>query len=313
MQIWYVSDGKAGHMSQARGLFKALQAQHPNVQVLEIPVIQLSSLALLLHWLSGGKLGQLPQLIQDTTSPDLILGVGHTTHWPLLLLQKIYKQTKSIVLMQPSLPDRWFDFLVIPEHDAPKTSPDLFISKGVLNPVQDEQRHVAGRTLILIGGSSKRHGWNDSQLIAQLHGLFHYSTDQHFILTTSRRTPHDFLQQLGAISTPDTLQVYPVDETPQGWLFEQLQQAETVWVTEDSVSMLYEALSAGCRVGILAMPRLRQDRITSSVDQLLQSGQVLSLAAFLAGEKFKPVKTLHEAGRVVHWLLEKLHLRAVGE
>lgn len=311
MKIWYVSDGKAGHMSQAKGLFKALQTQHNNVHVLEVPVTQLSIMALMLQWLSGGRLGQLPVIVQNQPAPDLILGVGHATHWRVLLLQKVFKQAKSIILMQPSLPDSWFNFLAIPEHDAPTASSNTFISKGVLNPLQDEGRHLTNRTLILIGGPSKRHGWDSAQLIKQLHALFAHTPGQQFILTTSRRTPADFLQQLAITEKPDSLHMYPVEQTPQGWLFEQLQLAETVWVTEDSVSMLYEALSAGCRVGMLAMPRLRQDRITASADQLLQAGHVLSLQHFLAGEKFKAAKALNEAGRVVHWLLEKMRNRAV--
>ena len=313
MNIWYVSDGKAGHMSQAKGLFKALQAQQVDVHVLEIPFAQLAKLPLLLHWLTAGRFGQLPAIIQNQPTPELILAVGHSTHWSALLLQKIYPQACSVVLMQPSLPNRCFNFLVVPEHDAPVEHMNTFISKGVLNPVQDEQHHVAGRTLILIGGPSKRHGWDVAQLTRKLSALFVYSTNQQFILTTSRRTPAGFLQELTAIDKPDSLQIHPVEQTPQGWLFEQLQQAETVWVTEDSVSMLYEALSAGCHVGILAMPRLRQDRITSSVDQLLADSQVLSLHGFISGEKFRPVQAFNEAGRVVHWLLEKMRNRAIRE
>lgn len=312
MNIWYVSDGKAGHMSQAKGLFAALRAQQIDVHALEIPVAQLSSFSLLLRWLTAGRLGQFPELIQQQAVPDVILGVGHATHWPVLLLQKNYPQARTLVLMQPSLPDSWFNYLVVPAHDAPKTATNIFISQGVLNPLQDEQRHIAGRTLILIGGPSKRHGWDGMQLVEQLSRLFVCLPDDQFILTTSRRTPPAFLIELASTAQPASLHIYPVEQTPPGWLFEQLQQAETVWVTEDSVSMLYEALSAGCKVGILAMPRLRQDRITVSVDQLLLQGKVLSLHDILAGKKFRRAQAFNEAGRVVHWLLEKLHLRAVG-
>ena len=56
---------------------------------------------------------------------------------------------------------------------------------------------------------------------------------------------------------------------PQGWIFEQMQLAETVYVTEDSVSMIFEALTAGCRVGVIAMDRLKQDRITHVIDALI--------------------------------------------
>ena len=53
-----------------------------------------------------------------------------------------------------------------------------------------------------------------------------------------------------------------------------MQQAEAVWVTEDSVSMIYEALTAGCRVGVIQIDRLKQDRIVKSVDALLEKNIV---------------------------------------
>ena len=47
-----------------------------------------------------------------------------------------------------------------------------------------------------------------------------------------------------------------------------MQLAEAVWVTEDSVSMLYEALTAGCKVGLIEIDRIKDDRITRQIDQL---------------------------------------------
>ena len=64
------------------------------------------------------------------------------------------------------------------------------------------------------------------------------------------------------------MQIFPVEDTPQGWIFEQMQLAEAVWVTEDSVSMLYEALTAGCKVGLIEIDRIKDDRITRQIDQL---------------------------------------------
>ena len=50
-----------------------------------------------------------------------------------------------------------------------------------------------------------------------------------------------------------------------------MQKAEAVWVTEDSVSMIFEALTAGCKVGVIEIERLKSDRITQLLDQLLSN------------------------------------------
>ncbi|NIP97883.1 MAG: hypothetical protein GWO24_32430, partial [Akkermansiaceae bacterium] len=85
-------------------------------------------------------------------------------------------------------------------------------------------------------------------------------------LTNSRRTPAGFLDQLAALP----LQIHPCDETGPDWLPQQLLTAREVWVTEDSMSMIYEALTARARVGLLAMPRKsRRGRIVRGLDQLV--------------------------------------------
>jgi mitochondrial fission protein ELM1 len=201
--------------------------------------------------------------------------------------------------MKPSLPVGWFDFAIIPNHDLPQKNEHVLATQGVLNPIVNEQRHQAGRCLILIGGPSKRHGWDQTQLIQHIQAITEIGYQQ-FILTTSRRTPTDFLQALAMQNLAEQIKIFPVEQTPQGWLFEQLHQAETVWVTEDSVSMLFEALTAGCKVGILSMPRLKQDRITSAIDQLLSQHQVGTINRLP-----DLVQPLTEADRAAKWIMSQ--------
>ena len=93
----------------------------------------------------------------------------------------------------------------------------------------------------------------------------------------------------------------PAQDTPQGWIFEQMQLAEAVWVTEDSVSMIYEALTAGCRVGVIEIDRIKQDRITASVDQLRQA-QMLSTA--MSVKALAAPINLQEADRIAKLMIE---------
>ena len=64
--------------------------------------------------------------------------------------------------------------------------------------------------------------------------------------------------------------------------------------------MIYEALTAGCRVGVIAMDRMKQDRITASVDALLAKGIVTETADLV---QLPPPNAFKEAERVATYLL----------
>ena len=49
-------------------------------------------------------------------------------------------------------------------------------------------------------------------------------------------------------------------------------------MTEDSVSMVYESLTAGAATGLLAVPRLGETRITAGVANLQREGFVTPFA-----------------------------------
>ena len=292
MHIVYVSDGKAGHRSQAVGLYTAMQRQSADeVTFEEVSIDQLPVFSLL-SAIFNKNITALQQ------QPDYIFGVGSHTQLRILLLGRVYPQTKTIILMKPNFPVTWFDYAIIPEHDGVEASEHVITTQGALNPIVNEQRHQQNRFLIALGGSSKRHQWNEAKVLASIQQIVDLHPQAEIILTTSRRTPKEFLDHLNEKAFVSRLKIFPVEQTPQGWIFEEMQQAEAVWVTEDSVSMIFEALTAGCRVGIIEIDRLKSDRITQLLDQLLPPT--------LWGEnKVKLLNLqLDEATRVAHILLK---------
>lgn len=285
MHIVYVTDGKAGHRSQALGLYRAMQRQSTeNVSFEEISADSLSRFNLFLA--RGNQ--QHPAIQQK---PDYILSVGSQTQLKVLLLGQVFPQAKTVVLMKPKFPFAWFDHVIIPRHDGVPEHDNVILTEGALNPIVNEGRHQKNRILIALGGSSKRHQWNTEKVLVGLEKIVAANPKADIILTTSRRTPSEFLETLEQQSFSQKLQIHPVDQTAQGWIFEQMQQASTVWVTEDSVSMIYEALTAGCKVGVIEIDRLKEDRITRSIDQLKNEQGFLQQAL---NEK----KTLNEANRI---------------
>lgn len=292
MHIVYVSDGKAGHRSQALGLFKAMQKQtHIELTFEEISIDQLALLSLLTAY-KKQKHAAVSQ------PPDYIFGVGSHTQLRVFLMGKVFPCAKTVILMKPNYPLSWFDYVVIPEHDGVAEKGNVILTQGALNPIVNEGRHQTNRILIALGGSSKRHQWNEAKVLSTIQSIVEKYSDAEIILTTSRRTPKEFLTHLQAQPYAEKLQIFPVEDTPQGWIFEEMQKAEAVWVTEDSVSMIYEALTAGCQVGMIEIDRKKDDRITRKIDQLYR----VKLDS-LSGENLLNLQ-INEAERVASLLLK---------
>ena len=294
MHIVYVSDGKAGHRSQALGLYKAMQRQSAeDVAFEEVSIEKLDIFSLLISVFkhSNSSISQ---------APDFIFGVGSHTQLRVLLLGKVYSKAKTVILMKPNFPFSWFDYAIIPEHDDVQASAQVITTKGALNPIVNQQRHQSNRILIALGGSSKRHQWNNKKVLDAIKKIVYENTRSEIILTTSRRTPNEFLLSLKSQEYANKLSIFPVEETPQGWIFEEMQKAEAVWVTEDSISMIFEALTAGCRVGVIKIDRIKNDRITESVDHIIQQNLISDTTKI---EKLPAAALFREADRIAKQLL----------
>jgi len=293
--IWRLLDGKPGHQAQTQGLLNALSRKHP-CQSFDIPVQPLGCNLKALAgygWTAG----------QELPRPDYIIGAGHRTHLSMLAAKKTFGG-RTIVLMQPSLPLSLFDLCLIPEHDHYRGTSTILETRGVLNPMQPQGAHLRNKTLIMIGGPSKHFGWQGDALIAQIIRLCRDNPEQHFCLTTSRRTPTDFIPALESRALSN-LSIVPFAATGPDWVAKHLADSFRAWITEDSTSMVYEALTARTAVGILSMPKKRDNRVARGVEQLIQS-KLLARFDFKAQYKplMHPVNGFTEADRCAEWILD---------
>ncbi len=292
LTVWWLRDGRPGHDSQVRGLVAAL-AREADLAVAEIAVPPLR------RQLFGADpcAGHLP--------PDLLLGAGHATHLPLLMARRRHGG-RSVVLMRPSLPLRWFDLCLVPEHDGVRPGPHVEMTRGVVNAVQPGPLRRDGTGLLLIGGPSRHHHWDATDLLAQVGAIVAKEPERAWTLTTSRRTPEAFVAQVAALRLPN-LEVLPAAATAPGWLAGRLTTAEVVWVSEDSVSMVYEALTGGASVGLLALPpRGGTGRVLRGLDRLLADGWVTTHARWCEDGMLPPPRQgFDEAARCARLLLER--------
>ena len=288
LTLWLLGDGKAGHENQSLGLAEALGRRTPCAS----HRISLAGTAGLI-----GRIRAASAASAGLPAPDLIVAAGHATHPSLLWLARRL-QVPSIVLMRPSLPLSWFDLCIAPAHDFPPgtpTRPNLLLTCGALNRVAPPEE-VAVRTgrMILVGGPSAAHGWDGATLLQALHPI---SASGGWQLADSRRTPAGFVAEIRR-HLP-AIQVVPHQQTTPDWLPGQLAAAAEVWVTEDSVSMIYEALSSGAKVGLLPAPRLKpSSRVLRGVDELIANHSLTPFASWLTTRALTlPAEPLREADR----------------
>ena len=290
MIIWRFTDGKAGHEAQSQGLVEALQ-RRCEVAVFTLPV-QRGGTGLI-AWLSRRYRpgAQLP-------APDLLVGAGHATHWHLLAARRRYGG-RTVLLMKPSLPLSWFDLCVVPEHDAVAPAANVLVTQGVLNRIRPPDLPRQDTGLVVLGGPSRHCDWDDASMLEQLDQLVAARPRQRWLLTTSRRTPGTLLQ---ALRDHPAFTCVPCQETAPDWLVQQLATAGEVWVSEDSVSMLYEALSAGAPVGLLQVARRGANRVTAGIDALVARGWVSAPGHWQPAAG--PPQPLNEAQRCADWIVE---------
>lgn len=293
--IWIVSDGKPGHLAQSRGLAEALARRVPGVSIHEL------TLKPKVHAVDLG--------VDLPGPPRLILAAGRRTYHPALTLRRRFGG-RAVAMMNPGfLTRRRFDLCIIPKHDGIAEGVNVLTTEGALNPIRPASAADTNQGLILVGGPSHHHGWDHAAFYRQLIDLLGKRIGMQWTATTSRRTPRDTTAALYQLVGSDgaNMTFVPAEHTPRGWVAEQLQRCGEVWVSEDSVSMVYEALSSGAQVGLLDVPRAgKVGRVVRGIESLIQQGRVVRLEDWLSGT---PLPTgeppLQESDRVASWIMKE--------
>lgn len=298
LAVWLLSDGKPGHQAQLHGLAQALSRRQP----VDLTWVDIESRSA--SW-TDLLLGRYPDL-PGTGAPHLAIGAGHGTHRQLLALGRA-SHCMTCVLMRPSLPLRCFDAAIIPRHDdPPANSGHVLVTDGVLNPVIPASEPDVSRGLILLGGPSRHYHFPLAEVCQQVTSLCARFPQVDWTASTSRRTPAGTADSLRAMAL-DNLQLVDHTDTPTGWVAQTLGQCAQAWITEDSVSMVYEALSAGIATGLITLPAVRGGRLQRGLGDLQQNGRLNRLGDVLAGQQpERPPRPLQEADRAADWLLQRL-------
>ena len=295
--VWCFKDGRRGHENQSLGLLAALGEIH-GLDVRDIVV-------------EGRTLMDCWQVLRSRfppgehlPAPMFHLGAGHRTHLPMLAARRA-RGGKTIVLMNPTLPRAWFDLCIVPEHDMTAERPNILRTRGVLNRLRAKNRACPSQGLFLIGGPSTHHGWSEKALLEQIRDITQASSAMKWVLATSPRTPRSTTKALGNLTSPG-IKLAPFESVDSSWLPQRLNVSSQVWVTEDSVSMVYEALTAGATVGLIAAPKRKPSRVSRGMDSLIDEGLVTPFARWKNLRSLPtPQVRFDEASRCAEWITDR--------
>jgi mitochondrial fission protein ELM1 len=283
-------DGRLGHEKQTQGILDALSEMTPievdSIKVSVAPTAYLKNwVTYLLPFIHGTKQGK------NTQPIDLIIGTGTHTHTPMLTRRKKCNssggRTRVVTCMTPDVQLRYhFDLCFIPMHDEPAPEANVFVTQGPPNIVKYERSQQSDRGLILVGGvDTKSHIWKSAEVAAQIRIIIDKNSTTQWTISSSPRTPEDFCEKLEEFSVSmQNVSFFRSVDTPSGWVEEQYALNRTVWVTADSVSMVYESLTAGCSVGVLPVEWLRQDnKFNKSLNYLAKKKMIVDFDAWQRG------------------------------
>ncbi|MDB5478511.1 MAG: hypothetical protein JWM96_1006 [Alphaproteobacteria bacterium] len=245
--------------------------------------------------------------------PDILIASGRKAIAPALWIKRQSGgRTKLVIVQSPVIKNTHFDLVVVPQHDRYRGKKTLEIT-GALSLITAEKLAAARaewepilsalpspRIAVLIGGNSRTHKITPQvthHLVMQLKSLLQ---DGHsLMLTASRRTPEAIQKQLRQ-ALSGNLHFY--DGTGPNPYQGYLAWADTILVTEDSVSMASEAISTGKPVYIIKMaggsPRFKRFH-----DNLVQQGYARWFKGVIDSWYYPPPEDLKAAaGKVIDFL-----------
>jgi mitochondrial fission protein ELM1 len=295
-RIRVLSDGRPGHENQSVGLAAAISRRTgAAVDVVRLPV-------------AGGLWARRQAALTDAhPAPELLIGAGHKVHLPMWFAARKWR-ARSVVIMLPTWPVALFDLCLTPDHDLRpgRIHSRIIGTRGALNRLPEQLPPKESKGLVLLGGPCRHHGWDGPAVAAAIREVLRARAGLHWTVADSRRTPTGFLTALRQEQFPVT--VVPFAETTPDWLPRQLMTAEEIWVTRDSVSMIFEAITAGARTGLLPAPVLRhKDGPVRSIDRLLHDGFAREFANWQQnGRKLPEPRHLHETARCAEVVIARL-------
>jgi mitochondrial fission protein ELM1 len=283
-KLLILSDGKPGHLNQSIAFARLLGYDYTVCRV-AFPGRFTKGLSYLCD-----RLGIYSPALFTTVDPlpercGAIVSAGSTTYYANRTLGRRFG-VPSVAIMYPGgyVPD--FDLIIAQEHDRPPRRANIVtipVNLSAPHPLGLVAKEGDGPTIALvIGGPSRHFRMDEDTLRHQLESVYALFPGGDFLVTTSRRTPPEVERLIEA--GPFRYRVIASREAVNP-IADFLAIADYVFVTEDSTSMISEAVSFGsARVEVLQLARTGERNKVQGMVAALAAGGYLHLFDGSVGE-----------------------------
>lgn len=306
LKIVVFTDDRPGHEKQSLGIVRALESQTV-VETINIHVKKTGAVKNFINILNF-FLGIYSCRDNRFVDVDLFLGTGRHTHIPLLIAQKMYGG-RAVCCMTPGLLLRSkFDLCFVPSHDSVKQNKNIVYTLGAPNGLCDHKRHNQEIGLVLIGGVSPKQRWSTQRTLQHVQKLLELFPEKSWRVSSSPRTPNETVVALKNLAKQSKkIEFFHYKDTESGWVEEEYHFCQEVWVTADSISMVFEALSAGCKVGLLSVDwKSATSKFQQNEKYLIENNFVATLEQQIHSSKECRIqKSFNEASKCALLMLEK--------
>jgi mitochondrial fission protein ELM1 len=280
-QAWILSEAYAGLQAQAIGLAEAAGLPHE---------VRTLAPGAPWRWIAPGlwpaPLSVVPDAVRGKL-PAVAIGCGGKGAAVIAALRR--RGVAAVQVQHPRMDPRRFDLVVVNRHDG-LTGPNVLVTRTALHRVTPERLVEAAATwrarvadlprplvAVLVGGSNGRHRLDQPVGEALADQLAEMMRRDHvgLMLTPSRRTNPAVVRALR--ERLGKLGAWIWDGAGENPYYGMLALAEVIVVTEDSVSMVSEAVATAAPVLLAALPG-RSRRIEVFHRALLDEGRVRRFA-----------------------------------
>ena len=295
MRVLVLSEGKPGHFNQSKGVVTSLSRYYSvdlDWQDVKTPNFAMATLSRFRRFLSytikpkAGLIKLIAGAEIPEEAPDLIISAGGATLPANVLLANYFNKPNIFCGTLRNVPDNAFSGVLVPYKEYENKHPYIVALKPCnIDPEKAITPRLKPTILFLLGGGSKTHRYTNEEwgellyLIEEEHQK--PSKQRHeIVVCTSRRTPDYVSNALAALSKRLPAMVYKDYRTTGAFnLQEALLQASFVVVTEDSNSMITEAVCAQKPLCILQPKHRQLSKLEESyIENLERDGRLVRIA-----------------------------------
>ncbi len=312
--VWVIIDDIAGNANQAIAIAKALDEKY------EIKKLKYNFLGFLPNLLKFSNLMGINLKLSDKIEPpfpDIVISSGRKTAPVSSYIKKYKPNTFTIHIMNPDLPYKDFDLVLLPNHDKKIDSEKILYTIGapgfldkdeilqsIDNFSQKNKNIESPKIVLFIGGKTKKGDYSDNDYDELFKSFGKIKAS--LLVSTSRRTNFKSIdEKLRQLDKKYYLYDWHNNKNQFNPYKAFLGMGDYFVVTGDSVSIISDCLSTGKPVYVFRKDKVLTTKHIKFLDYLAKRGYIQYISEAVESFKDWSYTPLNEAKRVSEIIKDK--------